>query len=89
MMYSVIDIKTQKHKNAFMSSRISTDLGNPLWLKLLKREAQDTDASIKEVLTQALEYYFAHRLETKALQKAAEAVFEEWNDPRDAEYDRL
>lgn len=72
-----------------MSSRISTDLGNPLWLKLLKHESMESGAPVKEVLVKALEYYFAHRLETKALMKASESIFSEWDDPRDAEYDKL
>lgn len=72
-----------------MNTRISTDLGNPVWLKLLKMEAHETDSSVKDVLVRALEGHFAHRLETKALQKASEAVFTEWDDPRDAEYDSL
>ncbi len=72
-----------------MSARISTDLGNPAWIKLLKMEAQEKNQSIKEVLIAALDAYFTHRLETKALQKASESVFEEWNDPRDSDYDKL
>jgi len=73
----------------FMQTRISTDLGDPRLIKLLKLEAQETDSSIKDVLVRALESYFAHRLETKALLKASESVFEEWNDPRDSDYDKL
>ena len=38
---------------------------------------------------EALEAYFADRLETKALAKLAESSFNEWDDARDAEYDRL
>lgn len=72
-----------------MNTRISTDLGDPIWLRLLKMESQETGSSVKEVLIRALEGYFSHRLETKALQKASEKVFEEWNDPRDSEYDDL
>lgn len=72
-----------------MSARISTDLGDPAWIKLLKMEAQEKNQSIKEVLITALDAYFTHRLETKALQKASESVFEDWNDPRDADYDNL
>ena len=44
---------------------------------------------MKEVLCRALEAYFAERLETKALGKLAESAFEEWDDPRDSDYDRL
>jgi hypothetical protein len=42
-----------------------------------------------ESLLRALESYFSHRLETKALLSAAESVFEEWNDPRDSDCHRL
>jgi len=72
-----------------MGTRISTDLGDPRLVKLLKAEATETDTTIKEVLTRALEAYFADRLETKALAKLAESSFDEWDDPRDTDYDRL
>lgn len=47
------------------------------------------DLSIKEVLVKALEFYFSNKLETRAMQKMSEQVFEEWNDPRDSDYDKL
>ena len=72
-----------------MKSRISTDLGDPRLIKLLKVEAQETGTSMKEALIRALEAYFAHRLETKALERASEEIFSEWNDPRDSDYDKL
>jgi hypothetical protein len=72
-----------------MSTRISTDLGDPRLVRLLKAEANERDTSVKEVLIRALEAYFADRLESKALAKLAEASFTEWEDPRDSEYDRL
>lgn len=72
-----------------MTTRISTDLADPRLVRLLKAEANERDTTVKEVLTRALEAYFAERLETKALAKLAEASFAEWDDPRDAEYDRL
>jgi hypothetical protein len=72
-----------------MGTRISTDLGDSRLVKLLKVEANERDTTVKEVLTRALEAYFADRLETKALAKLAESSFSEWNDPRDADYDRL
>lgn len=72
-----------------MNTRLSTDLGNPALIKLLKIEAQEIGIPMREVLVTALEGYFAHRLETKALEKAAESAFEEWSDPRDADYDKL
>jgi len=72
-----------------VGTRISTDLADPRLVRLLKMEAHDTDTSIKEILTRALESWFADRLETKALAKLAEASFAEWDDPRDSDYDRL
>ncbi len=72
-----------------MRTRISTDLGDPRLMRLLKLEAQETDTTVKEVLVRALESYFHHKLETKALLKASESVFEEWNNPLDAQYDKI
>lgn len=72
-----------------MGTRISTDLSDPRLMRLLKAEANERDTTIKDVLSRALEAYFADRLETKALAKLAESSFDEWDDPRDADYDRL
>lgn len=71
------------------SARISMDLGNPRLLRLVKLTAQETGQSMKDIICDALEAYLAHRLETKALLKASEAVFEEWDNPQDAGYDKL
>ena len=71
------------------SSKLSTDLGDPKLLKMLKQEAAATDSSMKDVLVNALENYFGHRLETKALMKLSESVFEEWNNELDQDYDKL
>ena len=71
------------------SARISMDLGDPKWIRLLKLKAQETDQPMKQVLISALESYFQHRLETKALLKASEAVFEDWDNALDSEYDKL
>ena len=72
-----------------MATRISTDLGDPRLMRLLKAEANERETTVKEVLRRALEAYFAERLETKALAKLAESTFTEWDDPRDADYDQL
>ena len=72
-----------------IKSKLSTDLGDPKLVKLLRLEAELSDTSIKEVLVTALEGYFAHQLESRALQKAAESAFDEWDDSRDSDYDRL
>ena len=71
------------------NTRISTDLKDPRLTHLLKLEAEESGQSIREVLVTALEGYFSHKLESKALLKASESVFEEWNDPRDSDYDNL
>ncbi len=84
---------TEKQKNSILlimkSARISTDLGDPQLIKLLKQEAAETSQTMTEVMVHALESYFAHRLETRALMIASEAVFDEWNNPLDSEYDNL
>jgi hypothetical protein len=72
-----------------MGTRISADLSDPRLMRLLKAEANERDTTVKEVLTRALEAYFADRLETRAFAKLAEAAFDEWDDPRDGDYDRL
>ncbi len=72
-----------------MGTRLSATLDDPRLLKLLKAEANECDTTVKDVLTRALEAWFADRLETKALARLAESSFREWDDPRDAEYDRL
>ena len=72
-----------------MKARLSTDLGDPRLLKMLKAEAHQTDTTVKEVLVTALESYFAHRIENRSLQRVAEEIFDEWRDPRDEEYDAL
>jgi hypothetical protein len=72
-----------------VGARLSTELADPRLLKLLKAEANERDTTVKDVLARALEAYFAERLETKALAKLAESSFSEWDDPRDADYDRL
>jgi hypothetical protein len=71
------------------SARLAADLGDPKWIRLLKMEATMQGSSMKDVLIAALDVYFAERLETNALAKVAETAFEEWNNPLDAEYDRL
>ena len=86
---SQIDASPLTQYSVFVGTRLSTDLGDPRLLRLLKAEANERDTTVKDVLTRALEAYFADRLETKALAKLAESSFSEWDDPRDAEYDHL
>ena len=58
-----------------MKARLSTDLGDPRLLKLLKAEATERETSIKEVLVTALECYFSHRIETKSLNRIVDDIF--------------
>jgi hypothetical protein len=72
-----------------MQTRISISLKNPHLIELLEIESQKTNSSANDILVKALKFYFARRLETSTLNKASEAVFKEWNDPRDSDYDEL
>jgi hypothetical protein len=46
-------------------------------MKVLKAEVDERDTTVKEVLTRALEAYFAARLGIKALANLAESSFSE------------
>ena len=84
-----VDRDLGRQNTAYMGTRISTDLSDPRLMRLLKAEAHERDTTVKDVLSRALEAYFAERLESTALAKLAEGSFDDWNDPRDADYDRL
>ncbi len=71
-----------------MNTMISADLKDPKLFRLLKLEAQLSNTSMRKVLVNALESYFAFQLETRAVTKLAESMFEEWDNPLDADYDR-
>jgi hypothetical protein len=88
-MFSCFYVKLCKQEAKEVKARISTDLGDPRLLKLLKAEAHEKDTTIREVLITALESYFSHRIENKSLQHASELVFDEWNDPKESDYDQL
>lgn len=72
-----------------MKARLSTDLGDPQLLKLLKAEANEKGSSVKEVVITALEAYFSHRIENKMLSRGTEKVFSEWDDSKDSDYDQI
>jgi hypothetical protein len=57
--------------------RLSSGPDDPRLLRLLEAEANEHDTTVKDVLTGALEAYFADRLEIKALAKLAESSFSE------------
>ena len=64
-------------------------MGDSSLMRMLKREAQEQDTTIKAVLKKALEAYFHDRLETRALQSISESIFKDWDNPLDAEYDKI
>ena len=72
-----------------MNSRITIDLHDSNLLRLLKLEAAHEGRPIREVVVRALEGYFSARKENQAVVKLAEKVFADWDNPKDAEYDRL
>jgi hypothetical protein len=64
------------------------DFADPHLVRLLDEEARERKTTVEDVLSRALEAYFAERLGAQALAKVADSLFAEWSDPRDAEYDR-
>lgn len=71
------------------NTRITVDLEDPNLLKLLKAEAQEKNSSMKAVLITALEGHFQHKLEQRFLYKSSDAIFQEWANDKDADYDAL
>lgn len=72
-----------------MNSRLTIDFKNPQYLKKLKFVAAYQQCSIREVVTKALDSYFSDYLENQAFYRLAEKSFEEWDNPLDAQYDKL
>ena len=72
-----------------METRITVDLQDPQMLKMLRLKAAQEGKAIREVVVDALQSYFAHGQENQAILKLAEKTFEEWDNPKDAQYDRL
>ena len=72
-----------------MNTRLTIDLQNPKLLTLLKFEAAREGKLLREVVVEAIECHLSHRRENQALLKLAEPAFEEWDNPKDSDYDRL
>lgn len=72
-----------------MNTRITLDLGNPLLVRQLRLAAVHQGVSLKEVVVDALTNYFDERAEEKLLLSMANRSFAEWDNPKDAEYDKL
>ena len=70
------------------TNKLSFDFSDtPELVEMLRMEAVRTKSSQKGVLVEALESYFANKLETSLLTKAADQVFKEWDNEEDSIYD--
>ncbi len=70
--------------------KLSFDLSDHAELvELLKLHSTQTKNTQKEILVRALESYFADKIDTKLLLRAAETSFAEWNNPEDEIYNDL
>lgn len=70
------------------TNKLSFDFSDsPELVEMLRLEAIRTNSSLNVVLVKALESYFANKLETSLLTKAADQVFKEWDNEEDSIYD--
>jgi hypothetical protein len=72
-----------------VSGRITVDLGDERLVRGLELEAIRENTSVKEVVARAVRAYLSSRHEDFGLLGLAERAFAEWENPEDAEYDRL
>ncbi len=72
-----------------MNTRLTVDLQDPQLLKLLRLKAAQDDKTIREIIVDALRGYLSSQQENLAILKMAESSFEEWDNPKDSDYDRL
>ncbi|HEX5033931.1 MAG TPA: hypothetical protein VFW62_05575 [bacterium] len=70
-------------------TRITVDLVDPELMKMLKLEAAVQRRSMRDIVQKALQGFFSNKREQQALVKRLEPSFVEWDNPRDANYDRL
>ena len=72
------------------AAKLSMDFSDkPKLVEALRTFAAATGKSQKQVVTEALTEYFADRMESRQLWKAAETAFAEWDNAEDAAYDAL
>lgn len=71
------------------SARITIDLGDPKLLEMLKLEAQLTHSTVREVMVRVLEAFLSNKKELHDLHILSSKSFAEWDDSRDADYDKL
>ena len=61
----------------------------PQFADMLRLEAARAGKTQKAILVEALEAYFANRLEDEILLSSANLTFADWNNPDDSVYDAL
>jgi hypothetical protein len=72
------------------SVKLSFDFSDrPQLVENLRLQAAREGTTQKAIVIDALEAYFAHRLESMLLLKAAENTFQEWDNEDDQVYDSL
>jgi len=72
------------------SVKLSFDFSDrPQLVEMLRVQAAREGTTQKAIVSEALEAYFAHKLESTFLLKAAETVFQEWDNEDDQVYDTL
>ena len=72
-----------------MPSRITIDFKDSSYLSRLKLASAEQHKSIREIVMNALDSYFNDYLENRAIKTLAEQSFAEWNNPLDADYDKV
>jgi hypothetical protein len=81
--------KRRKLEN-MKSVKLSFDFSDrPQLAEMLRVQAARQGTTQKAIVIDALEAYFAHKLESAFLLKAAEDVFREWDNEDDQVYDSL
>ena len=72
------------------SVKLSFDFSDrPQLVENLRLQAAREGTTQKAIVIDALEAYFAHKLESALLLKAAESTFQEWDNQDDQVYDSL
>jgi hypothetical protein len=72
------------------SVKLSFDFSDqPQLVEKLRLQAAREGTTQKAIVIDALEAYFAHKLESALLLKAAEHTFQEWDNEDDQVYDSL
>jgi len=72
------------------SVKLSFDFSDrPQLVEKLRLHAAREGTTQKAIVIDALEAYFAHKLESALLLKAAERTFQEWDNEDDPVYDSL